>query len=438
VSGALNAQRQVAVRRREGLPSFLDAAMTAPFPEPAAPVAAPANAPAPEVCLLERNLDSGRDMAALLSFGAIGRVTPFDDSEALFEHLARRRTAVVVVADELRELECPKVLRQVQLRHPDLMRVVLTDRDPVEVFRRIPYAHQFFSRSAPRSTLAGALGQCLEVRNLLARPELRALVSSGNALPAAPRTYSELIDLLADPKCSMLKVVSVIERDVGMSSRLTQVVSSAFFGLSASMTSLGACVAYLGLDAIRSLVLSAEIGQLYPGAVPGHSPERVHARALATSRLARRLAQNVADPGQAFVAGLLHGVGQLVLASRAPVKYAEALALQASRGLTQPDAEREVIGATSAEVGAYLLALWGQPLEVVRAIANQDLPEVADQRRPGLATIIYLSKRLSQNADAPLGPASTALSVLNEPFLTRIGSVERLQEYRELARRLAS
>ena len=405
---------------------------------PAVPVAAPAAVPASEVCLLERNLDSGRDMAALLSFGGTGRVTPLETAEALLEHLARRRPAVVVVADELSELECPKVLRQVQLRYPDVMRVVLTDRDPVEVFRRIPYAHQFFSRSAPRSSLSGALAQCLEVRNLLARPELRALVSSSNALPAAPRTYSELIDLLADPKCSLLKVVSVLERDVGMSTRLTQVVSSAFFGLSASMTSLGACVAYLGLDAIRSLVLSAEIGQLYPGAVPGHSPERIHARALATSRLARRLAPNVADPGQAFVAGLLHGVGQLVLASRVPVKYAEALAQGAARGLTQPEAEREVLGATSSEVGAYLLALWGQPLSVVRAIAHQDLPEVCDVRSPGLATIIYLSKRLSQNADAPLGPSSAAMDVLNEPFLTRIGSLDRLPGYRELARRLAS
>lgn len=262
----------------------------------------------PEVCLLEQDLDSGRDMAALLSFGATGRVTPFETAEALLDHLARGRPAVVVVADELRELECPKVLRQVQLRHPDVMRVVLTDRDPVEVFRRIPYAHQFFSRSAPRASLSGALAQCLEVRHLLARPELRGLVSSSNALPAAPRTYSELIDLLADPRCSLLKVVSVLERDVGMSTRLTQLVSSAFFGLSAPMTSLGACVAYLGLDAIRSLVLSAEIRQLYPGAVPGHSPDRIHARALATSRLARRLAGNLADPGQAFVAGLLHGV----------------------------------------------------------------------------------------------------------------------------------
>lgn len=388
--------------------------------------------------MLERNPEVGRAMAALLSFGVNGRVTVLEDAETLLAHLSRKRPALVVVAEELPELSCPKTLRQVQLRYPDVMRVVLTDSDPVEVLRRVPYAHQFFVRSAPRATLSAALSQCLEVRSLLARPELRALVSSSNALPAAPRTYSELIDLLADPKCSMLKVVSVLERDVGMSTRLMQVVSSAFFGLSASMTSLGACVAYLGLDAIRSLVLSAEIGQLYPGSVPALSPERIHARALATSRLARRMATSVADPGQAFVAGLLHGVGQLVLASRVPTKYAEALALSGTRGLTLAEAERELLGATSAEVGAYLLALWGQPLDVVRAIAHQDLPEVCDIRRPGLATVIYLSKRLSQNADAPLGPTSTCTNLLSEPFLARVGSLDRLPAYRELARRLAS
>jgi HD-like signal output (HDOD) protein len=397
----------------------------------------PGTAAAP-VCLLERELPRARALASTLGFGTRTSLTLFDAADALLEHLSRHACHVAIVADDLPDAGCAGVLRRVQMRYPEVIRVVLTEADGSDVFRRVPYAHQFFKRSAPSAALCSALRQCIDLRELLVRPELRALVSSSNVLPAAPRLYAELIDLLADPRCSMLKVVSVLERDVGMSARLMQLVSSAFFGMATQITSLGACVGYLGLDAIRSLVLSAEISQLYPGSVPGLSAERIHSRALATSRLARRLASNMADPGHAFIAGLLHGVGQLVLASRAPAEFSEALEASRTRGLSQADAELEMLGATSAQVGAYLLALWGQPLEVVRAIAHQDLPEICDRGQPGLATLIYLSKRLSSDADVPLGPATTATSALNEAFLTAIGALDRLPVFRETARRLAS
>jgi HD-like signal output (HDOD) protein len=393
---------------------------------------------APEVCLLDGDAAIGRRLMVSLERGAGAHVTVFEHADGLLQHLAQHPVDVVVAAGDLADNACPALLRQVQLRHPQVIRVVATDRDASEVFRRVPYAHQFFERSAPASALGTAIAQCMDVKGLLGRAELRALVTSSNALPAAPKLYAELIDLLADPRCSMLKVVSVIERDVGMSTRLMQLVSSAFFGLSTQITSLGACVGYLGLEAIRSLVLSAEISQLYPGSVPGLSAERIHTRALATSRLARRLASNVADEGHAFIAGLLHGVGQLVLASRAPQKLTEALELGAARGLSQADAEQEVLGATSAHVGAYLLALWGQPLGVVRAIAYQDYPEICDKSRIGLATIVYLGKRLSQNSDVVLGPPSTAVDALNEPFLARVGALDSLPRFRDVARRLVS
>jgi HD-like signal output (HDOD) protein len=407
------------------------------LPEKPAAAQQPGTAAVP-VCLLEGELPRARELASALGFGTRTAVTVFDAADALLEHLSRHACHVAIVADDLPDSGCAAVLRRVQTRYPEVIRVVLTDADGIDVFRRVPYAHQFFKRSAPASALCGALLQCVELRDLLVRPELRALVSSSNALPAAPKLYAELIDLLADPRCSMLKVVSVLERDVGMSTRLMQLVSSAFFGMKTQITSLGACVGYLGLDAIRSLVLSAEISQLYPGSVPGLTAERVHSRALSTSRLARRLAGSMADPGHAFIAGLLHGVGQLVLASRAPVEFGEALEACSTRGLTQTEAELERLGATSAQVGAYLLALWGQPLEVVRAIAYQDLPEICDSERPGLATVIYLSKRLSNDADVPLGPATTSVAALNEAFLTNVGALERLVTFRETARRLAS
>jgi HD-like signal output (HDOD) protein len=273
---------------------------------------------------------------------------------------------------------------------------------------------------------------------LLVQQRLRSQVSSSNALTAAPAVYDRLLHVLADPRCSLVRVADVIESDVAMSARLLQLVSSAFFGPATKMTSLGACVAYLGLDLVRSLVLSAEIARSYPFLLTGFTAESVHERAMATSRLARRLAQGPIDPGQAFVAGLLHGAGQLVLASRAPADYGRALGLHRSEGLALSDAEQQVFGATHAEVGAYLLALWGQPIDVVRAIAYQDAPEQSDRGSPGLATILYASKRLSADPRAPLGAGNEAPLTLDESVLARVGALSELSRWRGLAERMTA
>jgi len=404
--------------------------------ESSPPVSAPA-APAPVVCVVEPDAELAARLARVTAEQQAEVVT-FGTSQRALEHLATQRCDVIVASDGLEGPTCPALLRRVQNEHPEVLRVVLSDRDGVEVFRRVPYAHQFFRRTAAPAALAAALGQCLELRSLIRRPQLRALVSSSNALPAAPQLYAQLIDLLADPKCSMVKVVEVIQRDIAMSTRLMQLVSSAFFGLSTQIQSLGACVGYLGLNAVRSLVLSAEITQLYPAAVPGFSSETLHARALATSRLARRLAPGVVDEGQAFVAGLLHGVGQLILASRAPERFAETLQLVKERELSLTAAELEVFGATDAQVAAYLLALWGQPIEIVSAIANQDSPERVDVRTPGMATLIYISKRLTHNPAMPLGDDPASPQQLNTAFLTQVGALDTLTSWRAVASRVAS
>lgn len=405
------------------------------------PASKPESAPASRpvlICLVEANAEQAAQLAKVLQADAALQLTTVGSAASALEHIVTQRCDVIVVSDELDESSCPMLLRTVQHEHPEVLRVVLTERDGPDVFRRVPYAHQFFQRSASPATLQRALARCLDLRSLIQRPQLRALVSSSNALPAAPTLYSRLIDLLADPRCSMVKVVDVIGRDLGMSTRLMQLVSSAFFGLSTQVQSLGACVGYLGLNAVRSLVLSAEITQLYPAAVPGFSTESIHARALATSRLARRLAPTIADESQAFMAGLLHGVGQLVLASRAPERFKEALELAQARNLSLPAAELEVFGATDAQVAAYLLALWGQPIELVGAIANQDTPERLDVRAPGLATLLYLSKRLAQNPAAPLGDDPASTTQLHAAFLERIGALDKLTSWRAVASRGAS
>ncbi len=365
-------------------------------------------------------------------------VRAYADAEKALAHVRRRGVDVVVVGAPEGARDGASLLRAVQREAPQVVRVVLSDEDPCSVFRRVPYAHQFFARDAGELDLRSRLIDCFELRAIISRVAVRSLVASHNRLPATPALYTQLIDLLSDPRSSMVKVAEVIERDAGMSGRLMQVVSSAFFGLPSQMTSMGACVAYLGLDTIRSLVLSAEISRAFPVRIRGFSAESLQAQALAVSRLTRRMAGSMAEPSQAFVAGLLHNIGRLVLASRAPEGFAEAIELSQSSSLTLAEAETQVFGVTNAEVGAYLLGIWGQPSSVVRAIAAQDYPAAVDADAPGLATVLHLGKRLAVNPAAQLSQQDDPGDSISETHLHRVGALEQLAEWRTLAQRLAS
>jgi HD-like signal output (HDOD) protein len=396
---------------------------------------------AARVCLVDRDPELRRQVQACLDGIAGLRLSSFDQGQPALAHVAAHGADVVLAGQPADDLTIAAFLRRVQERQPDVVRVVISDaaQDPMEVLRRFPYAHQYLKRPLELRGLAQGLRECLGLRQILAQRTLRSLVSSSNALPAAPDLYSQLIERLSDPNCSMRKVAEVIERDAGMSTRLLQLVSSGFFGLSSPMTSIGACVAYLGLNPIRSLVLSAEIARMYPLRVAGVSSEKLQSRALGTARLARRLCDGTPEEFPAFLSGLFHIVGQLVLASRAPAKFADALRLQQERKLPLCEALSQVFGANDGEVAGFLLGLWGQPLAVVQAIVGQDAPERIDTQTTGLATMVYVSKRLSLNPDAPLSDAPTReLDTLNEAHLGRVGSLEQLPRWREVARCLAA
>jgi HD-like signal output (HDOD) protein len=136
------------------------------------------------------------------------------------------------------------------------------------------------------------------------------------------------------------------------------------------VTSIDEAIVFLGVSTLRHLSLTLEVFTTFGGAkCPGVSFEALEQHALLTAKIARKL---MSDPGRteaAFAAGLLHDCGQLVLANRLPAQFSEAVARSRSEGRVLYQVERELLGADHAEVGAYLLGLWGLPHAIVEAVA---------------------------------------------------------------------
>jgi HD-like signal output (HDOD) protein len=359
------------------------------------------------------------------------------DGHAALDELDRAPVDVIVSDVQMGTMGGGKLLSAVQERHPDVARIVLSgETDPKVVFRTVPFAHQYLTKPFDAANLDFMLRRACALRSLLTNESIRAVVGRSNELPAAPATYMALTQALRTPDVSIGRVASIIEQDVGIAARLLSIASSSFFGLPRNVATIAAAAGFLGLDTIRTLVLSCEIVRTFepPKGLTGFSIDEFQRHGLRTARVARGMLGSTDLADDAFVAGLLHCVGLLVLASRVPHRLAEVLDRHRKGGHPLLSAELDVLRVTHAQVGAYLLGLWGLRQQVVEAVAYHPRPQRLDSTF-GIPAAVHTACVLAGNPDAEVGAEPTDdMTVLPGAYLSRLGVLSELPRWRALAR----
>ncbi len=185
------------------------------------------------------------------------------------------------------------------------------------------------------------------------------------------------------PDGSLKAVGRIVAQDIGMSAKVLQLVNSAFFGFPRHISSPSQAATALGMDTVKALALAVCVFTPFEdAAVKDLAIEPLWEHSMVVGSFAKQIsATEHADPKKidhAFIAGLLHDVGKLVLASTLPADYIDAMAQAEQKGINLADAERDVIGATHEQLGAYLLGLWGFSDQVLQAVTcHHDLAQSA-------------------------------------------------------------
>ncbi len=316
---------------------------------------------------LQRMLRSQRE-AWTMRFAGSGR-------EAL-ELLAQETFDALVTDLRMPGMSGEELLRAVQELHPQLVRIILSGEiDSASALPALRCAHRYLAKPCEAEELKSALSQALALRRWVEAHPLKSLLARIESLPSLPDLYAKLLAEIQSPRSSLQRVGRLVERDIGMTAKILQIVNSAFFGLPRRVVSAQDAVALLGYDTLKALVLSSGIFSQFDAkhmrclnldALWQHCMHAgLFARTIAVSEKLPRASQD-----EAFTAGMLHDIGKLVLAQNFPEGYAEVLA--AAHADTRPSAqiEQERFGASHAELGAYLLGLWGIGEGVVDAIAR--------------------------------------------------------------------
>jgi HD-like signal output (HDOD) protein len=132
----------------------------------------------------------------------------------------------------------------------------------------------------------------------------------------------------------------------------------------------------------------------------------------------------------AFLSGLLHDVGKLVLATGLRTEYTK---VQQHRWRTQvqlSQAELELLGATHAEIGAYLLGLWGLPTKLIEAVAMHHRPVADKKKKFSLVTALHVADCLEQETRSD---PQVCASKMNMAYLAELGLVDRIEDWRKVA-----
>jgi putative nucleotidyltransferase with HDIG domain len=232
--------------------------------------------------------------------------------------------------------------------------------------------------------------------------KVKLVVANIRNLPTPPIVFHQIQQVTSDPDSSAGQVAAVLAEDPAMSVKVLKLTNSAFYGLAREIESVKQAVMIVGMEAIKNLVLSASVLDMFKGNnIDQESQESFWRHSLAAAFCGRMLARKVTgagsvDPDTAFSSGLLHDVGKMVIACFLSDESAElAKARQADRETEDYQLEERVLGFNHAQIGAYLAEQWKLPRRLIDSIRFHHHPDRCEDETP-LAQLVHLADHVAK------------------------------------------
>lgn len=300
----------------------------------------------------------------------------------------------VIVSDiRMPGMDGAELLQRIKQNYHKTIRIALSGQVGLdEVIRTIRSVHQYISKPCDANDLAEKIEGTLKSRDILNDSVMQELVAEIETLPVLPHVFQSVERELASSEPSIKKIAELISMDVGLVAKIIKLINSPYFGLPSQVDSILQAITMLGLETIRALIVGTHLFSMYDTeSQPGFSLSMLWEHSSRVSNIAKSIVEYEGLDRrlivQARMTGLLHDVGKLVLASSFPKRYRKVLKIVAGENLSVYKAELKVFGTTHAQVGAYLMGLWGMSSEVVYGIGYHHTYEKFDMSVPMLVSV---------------------------------------------------
>lgn len=330
------------------------------------------------------------------------------------------------------------MLAEARRRRPEVLRLAIEDVPPAQRLHALGGdAHDRLPRRGSRETLRKGLTRGCALQEAIHGPGVVSLVEHLDALPALPSLYAEFLAATNDPNRTVEDLGAIIAQDIALTAKVLQIVNSAMFGLPQKIVDPGQAATFLGLDMLRSLVLSVKAFDAFASSKLVHTTlDSIWQHSLRVGTMARaileveRCDRHMIEAG--FLAGMMHDCGALVLAANRPDRFDAARRFAERDGREPSEMEQRLFGASHAPIGGHLLARWGLPGSVVEAVAFHHAPSLLAEADFSPLCAVHVANRLARidlaSADAATIPG------LDHAALRRVGRESRVERWIEACR----
>lgn len=222
------------------------------------------------------------------------------------------------------------------------------------------------------------------------------MVANAGDIDALPQAVSKALQLMRDPGYTIGEVASVVSLDEALTSKILRMANSAYFGSQRRIVSVAEAIVRLGYRTMEGLLLTASASRMLQRRVAGYGLEqgRLWEHSITTAMGARMLAQMAGggiSPEEAYVAGLLHDVGKVLLDRFAATQLEQVREIVRDRQVPFFQAEQEVLGYDHAYVGALIALKWGLPETIAHAIGRHHMPAAEGLPPDRLGAVVHVA-----------------------------------------------
>lgn len=362
------------------------------------------------------------------------------NGKGALEILSKQPMDVIVSDLKMPEMDGMQLLTEVRTQYPQVVRIILSGHLEHEMtLQSVQYAHQNLSKPCDSEILKQTLAKLFALRDIMADESVKKIVSQIESLPSLPAIYSEIIEEMQSEDPSIKKVGDIILKDLSMTAKILQVVNSVFFGLSRKISSPADAVVLLGLETIKSLVLSVKIfAEFSQKKFSWFNIDALFNHSMSVSTYAKTIIKNEKLDQElinySLMAGLLHDLGKLILATNFQEPYRQVLTEANRSDQNLWDLEYETFGTSHAEIGAYLMGLWSLEAPIIEAIAFHHGPAKSMTQNMGLLTAVHIGNAIDHDGQSSTN-GNTDLQCDTE-YLDTLGVTDRIPEWRQVCNEL--
>jgi len=359
-----------------------------------------------------------------------------DGGAEVMQHLKNYSVDVVVFDLGASGISGAQFLNEIGHDYPHIMRIVVSEPSEKEnVTKFVTGAHQFVSKPCSAAKLRQDVARALALDKWLGNQQMRQMVAQIRTFPTIPSLYFEVIRELRAPDPSAQRVGEIIAKDMAMCTKMLQNLNSSFYSLPRQISDPTEAVNVLGFEMVKSLVLCIQVFSQFDKVKPYYfSIDKLWRHSTMVAQAARKIArfEKMDDVigEEAYTAGLLHDIGRLVLVTNFAERYKKVQETARREQLPLWDVEKKEFGASHAEIGAYLLGVWGMPLSLSEAAAFHHFPMRHEGRGPGSLLLVHAADALvNERFDDNDG---FVRSFVHDDYLNRLGLVGRTDLWRNV------